>query len=194
MELQGSESDRRNAQVIFSISSLVERSVANPIGNGDPSTPLRSVLDDVELLKPAEPRIRKIVARAIRRPARWVDFAVWLHRYRTSLGLAAAIAQIANEFLSCVELCARRLVSIEIAYETNTERDVVQIIAVHVAAIDLPSPAIADRSGCLIGTDREVGRPTVSPRNRLRELTRRSSHSAPRARFHWAFGARVRSA
>ena len=98
----------------------------------------------LEPLKPAEPRIRKIVARAIRGPARWVDFAVWLHRYRTSLGFAAAVSQIANEFLTCVELCARRLVSIEIAYETNAERDVVQIIAVHMTAVYLAPPSIAD--------------------------------------------------
>ena len=100
--------------------------------------------NDKQTLKPAEPRIRKIVARAIRGPARWVNFAVWLYRYRTSLGFAAAVSQIANEFLTCVKLCARRLVSIEIAYQTNAERDIVEIIAVHVAAIDLTPPAIPD--------------------------------------------------
>src|SRR4029077_20418573 len=111
-----------------------EARLSNPVAKPsvtprDPSTPLLSAQDDVETLKPAEPRIRKIIARAIRGPSRWVDFAVWLHRYRTSLSFAAAISQIANEFLTCVELCARRLLSIEIAYETNAERDVVQIIA-----------------------------------------------------------------
>jgi hypothetical protein len=105
---------------------------------------LRFAHDDVEALKPAEPRIRKIVARAIRRPARRVDFAVWLHRYRTSLGFAAAVSQKANEFLTCVELRARRLVSVEIAYETNAERDVVQIIAVHMTAVYLAPPSITD--------------------------------------------------
>ena len=110
----------------------------------DPSTSHALRTGDVEPLKPAEPRIRKIVARTIRRPARRVDFAVWLHRYRASPGFAAAISQIANEFLTCVELCARRLVSIEIAYQTNAERDIVQIIAVHMAAVDLTPPSIAD--------------------------------------------------
>ena len=100
--------------------------------------------NDTQTLKPAEPRIRKIIAGAIRGPARWVDFAVWLYRYRTPLGFAAAVAQITNEFLTCVELCARRLVSIEIAYQTNAERDVVQIIAVHMTAVDLAPPSIAD--------------------------------------------------
>ena len=148
MELQGSESDRRHAQV--NPLGHSERTRGDPVAkrssiiSRNPSTALRSAQDDVEPLKPAEPRIRKIVARAIGGPARWVDFAVWLHRYRASLGFAAAISQKANEFRTCVELCACRLVSIEIAYETNAERDVVQIIAVHMPAVYLAPPSIAD--------------------------------------------------
>ena len=69
---------------------------------------------------------------------------MWFYRYRASLGFAAAVSQITNEFLTCVELSARRLVSIEIAYETNAERDVVQIIAVHMTAVYLAPPSIAD--------------------------------------------------
>mgnify|MGYP003694654663 CR=1 FL=1 len=38
---------------------------------------------------------------------------------------------------------ARRLATIEIADQTNAERYVVQIIAVHVPAVDLAAPAIA---------------------------------------------------
>jgi len=37
-----------------------------------------------------------------------------------------------------------RLIAIEIADQTNAERDVVQIIAVNVAAIDLSAPTISD--------------------------------------------------
>ena len=69
---------------------------------------------------------------------------MWLHRYRASLRFAAAVSQVADEFLTRVELRVRRLVSIEIAYKTNAQRDVVQIIAVHMAAVDLTAPAIAD--------------------------------------------------
>jgi hypothetical protein len=69
---------------------------------------------------------------------------VWFYWYRTPLGFAAAVSQIPNEFLTCVELCARRLVSIEISYQTNAERDVVQIIAMHMTAVYLALPAIAD--------------------------------------------------
>ena len=138
MELQGSESERRYSQVSFVVSSVVE---SNPRKCCKVRCGTRN---DTQTLKPAEPGIRKIVARAIRGPARWVDFAVWLHRYRTSLGFAAAVSQIANEFLARVELCARRLLSIEIAYETNAERDVVQIIAVHMTAVYLASPSVPD--------------------------------------------------
>lgn len=144
MELQGSESDCRDAEVICPL-ERGQDPVANFIGNFAGSIDFAAFAqDDVEPLEPAEPRIRKSIARAIRGPARWVDVAVWLHRYRASLGFAAAISQKANEFLTCVELCARWLVSIEIAYETNAEGDIVQIIAVHMTAVYLTPPSIAD--------------------------------------------------
>jgi hypothetical protein len=69
---------------------------------------------------------------------------VWFHRNSAPASAAATLPQIANQFLTCVELRARRLVSIEIANETNAERDVVQIIAVHMTAVYLTPPSIAD--------------------------------------------------
>jgi hypothetical protein len=57
--------------------------------------------------------------------------------------LAATVAQVADEFFARVELRARWLVTIKIAYQANAERDVVQIIAVHMATVDLTPPAIA---------------------------------------------------
>jgi hypothetical protein len=69
---------------------------------------------------------------------------VWFHRNGAPAGAAATLPQIANEFLACVELRARRLVAIEITYETNAERDVVQIIAVHMTAVYLPPPSVTD--------------------------------------------------
>jgi hypothetical protein len=68
---------------------------------------------------------------------------VWLHRNGASLGFAATFAEVTDEFFARVELRARRLVAIKIAYQTNAQRNVVQIIAVHVAAVDLTPPAIA---------------------------------------------------
>ena len=68
---------------------------------------------------------------------------MWFHRYRTSLGFSAAVSQIENELFRGFQLCAGGLISVEIAYETNAQRDVVEIIAVHVATVDLAPPAIA---------------------------------------------------
>ncbi len=57
---------------------------------------------------------------------------------------AAALTKIANQFLTTIELRTGRLIAVEITNQTNAERDVVQIIAVDVAAINLPAPAIAN--------------------------------------------------
>jgi hypothetical protein len=65
------------------------------------------------------------------------------HGDLAAIGLAATVAQVADEFFARVELRARWLVTIKIAYQANAERDVVQIIAVHMATVDLTPPAIA---------------------------------------------------
>jgi len=57
---------------------------------------------------------------------------------------SAALTKIANQFLTTIELRTGRLIAVEIADQTNAEGDVVQIIAVDMAAVDLPTPAIAD--------------------------------------------------
>ena len=57
---------------------------------------------------------------------------------------SATIPQIANQFFGGFELGAGWLIAIEIAYEANAEPDVVHIIAVNVATIDLSAPAIAN--------------------------------------------------
>ena len=143
MELQGSESNGRDAQVILSSRAQSRDPLQTlSVTSRDPSTPLRSAQDDVEPLKPAEPRIGKIVAWAVGRPARRIDFTVWFYRNGASPGATATLSQIADEFLTSVELRACWLIPIEIAYQTNAERDIVEIIAVHVAAIDLTPPAI----------------------------------------------------
>jgi hypothetical protein len=65
------------------------------------------------------------------------------HGNISSVDLPAALSQITNEFFARFELRTCWLVPIEIAHQTNTERNVVQVIAVHVAAVDLAPPAIA---------------------------------------------------
>lgn len=60
----------------------------------------------------------------------------------TSVRLAAAFAEIANQFFARLELRASWLITIKIAHQANTQGDVVQVIAVHVTAINLASPSI----------------------------------------------------
>ena len=55
----------------------------------------------------------------------------------------AALSQIIDQLFTCLQLTAGRLTAIEIADQTNAERDVVQIIAVHMPTVDLAPPAIA---------------------------------------------------
>ena len=132
------------------------------------STPLDMTSGRPRLLKSAKPRIGKIVSRAIGRPTRWIHFAVWPHRNRAPVGLTATFSQIADEFFACVKLRARRLVTIEIAHQTNAERNVVQIITVHVPAVDLAAPAIAHFNlavsrGCSVPNHEMIGKTILHP-------------------------------
>jgi hypothetical protein len=96
-----------------------------------------------EQLKSAKPRIGKFVSRTVRRPARRVDFTMRSHRDFAAVGLAATFSQIADQFFACLQLRARGLITIKIAHQANAERNVVQIIAVDMASIDLASPSVA---------------------------------------------------
>jgi len=91
-----------------------------------------------------------------------------LHGDVASASPAATVAQVANEFFACVELRARWLIAIKIAYQTNAERNVVQIIAVHVATIDLTPPAIAHfdlavAGGSAVADHEVVGKTVLHP-------------------------------
>lgn len=82
----------------------------------------------------------------------------------------APLSQIIDQLFARLQLTARRLTAIEIAYQANAERDVVQIVAVHVPAVDLAPPAIAHfdlavarRSA--ITDDEMIGEPVFHPTN-----------------------------
>ena len=66
------------------------------------------------------------------------------HDQGMSIAFPAALLQIPNQLLARFELRACRLVTIEIAHETNAESDIVHIIAVDVTAVNLAAPPIAD--------------------------------------------------
>ncbi len=61
-----------------------------------------------------------------------------------SVDFTATFSQVADEFFAGIELRPGWLVAIKIAYQANAERNVVQVIAVHVPAVDLAPPAIPD--------------------------------------------------
>lgn len=60
------------------------------------------------------------------------------------IDLPATSAQVTDQLFARIELRARRLIAVKISDETNAEPDVVQIIAVNMAAIDLPSPSVTN--------------------------------------------------
>ena len=85
------------------------------------------------------------------------------HNHITAADFAAALPKVADQFLATFKLGPGRLVTIKVADQANPESDVVQIIAVHVAAVDLTSPAIAYfdlpvACRCSIANDEVVGK------------------------------------
>jgi hypothetical protein len=126
---------------------------------------------------------------------------VWLHRNGAPLGFAATLAQVTDEFFARVELRARWLVAIEIAYQTNAERNVVQIIAVNVAAVDLTPPTIAYFNlavacGCSVANHEVVRKTILHPADVPMIIIKSARVSLPRAAimhdnelpatpFHW---------
>jgi hypothetical protein len=65
------------------------------------------------------------------------------NRNRSAIRLAAPFANVANEFLTRIELCSGRLIAIEISDQTNSQGNVVEKIAMDMSAIDLTPPPIA---------------------------------------------------
>jgi len=93
---------------------------------------------------------------------------MWPHDDVVPVDLAAALSQIANYFFARVELRAGWLVAIEVSHQTNAERNVVQIIAVHMTAVDLAPPpvsylnlAVAGR--CPIANHEVIGEAILHP-------------------------------
>lgn len=111
---------------------------------------------------------------------------MWPHGYLSPVGLAATFSQIADEFFARVELRARWLVAIKIANQTNAERNVVQIIAVHMAAIDLAPPAIAYfdlavARGRSVADHEVIRKPVLHPADMPMIIIKNARVSLPRA-------------
>jgi hypothetical protein len=124
--------------------------------------------DGCSLLKLAEPGIGKGVAGTIGRPLRWIHFAMGAHDCVMRFNFPAAFSQIINQFFAGFELAVSRLIAIEIAHQTNPERDVIQVIAVHMSAVDLTPPAIAHfnlaiAGGCPVSDDKMISESVAHP-------------------------------
>ena len=126
---------------------------------------------------------------------------MWPHGNHAPVGLTATFSQIADEFLACVKLRARWLATIEIADQTNAERNVVQIITVHVSAVNLAAPAIAHFNlavsrGCSVPDHKMIGETILHPAHVPMVIIEDTRIALPRAAimdhnelpatpFHW---------
>src|SRR3982750_1026509 len=75
--------------------------------------------------EPSEPGIGERVSGTIGGPARRVHFPVGPNRDGATVGLAATLAKITDQFFARIKLGLRRFVAIEIAYQTNAECNIV---------------------------------------------------------------------
>ena len=91
-----------------------------------------------------QPSVGKVVSRAICGPARGVDFAVRFDDRPLTIDFANALTQVADELVQGVELFLSGLFLIEVADEADAEGDVVEVVAVDMAAIDLAGPSAAN--------------------------------------------------
>ena len=62
----------------------------------------------------------------------------------TAIDFSATLPQIADQFFAGFELSAGRLIPVEVPDQANAKGNVIEVIAVDMAAIDLATPAIAD--------------------------------------------------
>ena len=111
---------------------------------------------------------------------------MWPHNDIVTGSLAAALPQVADQLFARFKLCTGRLVAIEIAYQTDAERDVVQVIAVDMAAVDLTAPAVADFNLAVAGrsaiaNDEVISKPVLHPPDMSMVIIERTRVALPRA-------------
>lgn len=86
---------------------------------------------------------RKPVSGTISRPPGRVDFAVGFHNGLLKVDFSHAKAEISDQFLKRFKLLPCRLTVVEIANQADAKRDIIEVIAVDMAAVDLAPPAVA---------------------------------------------------
>ena len=89
-----------------------------------------------------QPSVREVIPRAVGWPR--VDLLVSMDDRLPALSLSHSVAQVGDEFLQCDDLSFGGGVAVEVSDEADAEGDVVEVVAGHVTAVDLPDPAVAD--------------------------------------------------
>ena len=117
-------------------------------------------------LESAEPGIGENVAWAIRRPAWWIHFAMRFYNRIVITNFAATLPEVTNQFLTRFQLGAAWLVAVEIADQTDSEGNIIEIITVDVAPVDLPPPSVtyfdlAISGRCSVANDKMVSEPIL---------------------------------
>ena len=106
------------------------------------------------------------------------------HNNAAHANLPAALSQVANQFLGGFELRAGGLIAIKVSHKANSERDVVQIIAVHMPAIDLAAPTIAHfylavPARCSVANHEMISKAVVHPADTTVIIIERARVSLP---------------
>src|ERR1043166_6037665 len=76
---------------------------------------------------------------------------MWSNRDWAAVSFSAAFPQVPNQLFAGIQLGSGRLIAIEIADQTDPERDVVEKIAVHVTSVNLTAPSIANLDFAVAG-------------------------------------------
>ena len=85
-----------------------------------------------------------------------------------AIDFSATLSQIPDQFFAGLELSACRLIPVEVADQANAKGNVVQVIAVDMAAVDLAAPAVAHFDLAVAGrspiaNDKVISKPVLHP-------------------------------
>jgi len=111
---------------------------------------------------------------------------MWPHGDIAPVDFAATFSQVADEFFARFELCARWLIAIKVPYQANAERNVVQIIAVDMPAVNLAPPTIAYfdlavAGGCSVANYEMIRKTILHPPDVPMVVIKHARVSLPRA-------------
>ena len=91
-----------------------------------------------------QPAVGESIAWAVRGPAGRINFPVRFDHGSVAVGFSNAKLEVANEFLQRGELFFRGALLIEVAHQTNAQGNVVEVVTVDMAAVELLFPTRPD--------------------------------------------------